>query len=405
MGVKGFWGCFLFCFSFATLAKAGAFSPLPVSIMAAAMVTVTERHVDNEYAARLHIDPHVTVALTSTGAELCTGTFLSDTEMLTAGHCLEEGDPTGGVNVDGVPSLAAYVAPQFKDIDSARYDMALVIFPAGTGEYLGIQHYPRLASAPPAPGEALYLVGFGMTDPYAMMSGGDGGHGIRGWGITAFDAIENGLIRTRDIYIPYSKTAMRLRKIASNILVGDSGGAVYNERGEIVGVVSLVNHRRLQLMPKVISQATGWSLPYGYRLGSKFVWVNSADSQALLRRGRETEKYFIEERVTAAQSVNYRDFPLHTGFYFQSGRSGNLYVRPAYFQGEVVRLDLADLSQPDAPILRLRCRVGLVCTDWYGEHEVIISPNTVTWAQDVTDTSDPFAEEKIIEHGDFQFQD
>ncbi len=159
---------------------------------------------------------------------LCTGTFLSDTVLLTARHCVDRSDPTGNVRVDSagvqVKSLEARYLPveddSLPDVLSYETDLAIVLFPAGTGAGRGIASYPEIAGEAASPWDEVFLLGYGGLD-------------IAGSGA--------GTLRSGANYVMFSDEA-GFSFIAANedqnVAPGDSGSAAY-VNGRIVGVATL----------------------------------------------------------------------------------------------------------------------------------------------------------------------
>ncbi|MBM4251811.1 MAG: S1 family peptidase [Deltaproteobacteria bacterium] len=113
----------------------------------------------------------------------CTGTFLSDTTMLTASHCLTD-SPDGGMlyipgdaidlgqaNIEaslgrGVPAVKAFIGapsltkdkPKVKGLDDHERDIAVLVFPSGT-----FKSFASILSTPLTEDQDLTLVGYGDT--------------------------------------------------------------------------------------------------------------------------------------------------------------------------------------------------------------------------------------------------
>ncbi len=193
-----------------------------VSLPAAALVNGTEEAESSfPFTARLYV----------LGTHLCTGTFLNDTTVLTARHCIAYADPTGNVRVDSGAQQSASVNVFYLDegFDPAlppqlgyETDLALVVFPAGTGKGRGIGGggYPALATDEPLPGDWLYLLGYGGTD----MTGA-------GAGVLRSGAHQIMFVDPADM----SWVALPGEQ---NVAPGDSGSAGYID-GKVAGVATL----------------------------------------------------------------------------------------------------------------------------------------------------------------------
>jgi serine protease Do len=128
---------------------------------------------------------------------LCSGVAVDDHLVLTAAHCTDKGE----FEVIVFPGEARLAT--VKSVDPIR-DLALV---HTFGEPLKAQ--ARYASTPPKEGDLLFLVGFGC---FGSIN------------------IAPGLYVTR---APGNQLA-----IAMAVCFGDSGGPVFNIRGELVGIMS-----------------------------------------------------------------------------------------------------------------------------------------------------------------------
>lgn len=113
--------------------------------------------------------PYVARIVMDSGGS-CTGSFVSDSLLLTASHCV---DKTKAVRWEGISSIPneIYVHPNWpsqgtgcQNVAQPKYDVALVKFPAGT--YKG--QPARLLIRTPRAGEELTIVGYGNNriEPY-----------------------------------------------------------------------------------------------------------------------------------------------------------------------------------------------------------------------------------------------
>lgn len=115
--------------------------------------------------------PYV-VSISMDGRGMCTGSFVSDSLLITAAHCVDRFSTISynGVNANrsdvfvnpGWPVTADACAAS---APSPKYDLALVRFPAGT--FRG-QEYAKLLGRAPNQGEEFTIVGFGnnVIKPY-----------------------------------------------------------------------------------------------------------------------------------------------------------------------------------------------------------------------------------------------
>lgn len=212
---------------------------------------VTNRRTDLDYAAQLKLDTAVTVKSQLGLMAGCTATLLNPTTVILAGHCINEKNKTGGVSIEGVESIAVYTqyagiaeADKInKETDRAKArllaipivkkDLAVLVFPEGFGEFLGVKQYPRIVERQGVERTA-YLLGYGMS------SLGEGA-GVLGWGTTDIIPATNGII---EVQRGVPSAAERGEGVAVgervSALNGDSGSAAYNAEGQIIGIVSSV---------------------------------------------------------------------------------------------------------------------------------------------------------------------
>lgn len=178
--------------------------------------------------------------------ELCTGTFIRDDLLLTAAHCAV--DPGGAVTSIGfAPDYASlggggkvqatgwtphpgYVSKSAGGI-ALTSDIMIVRFPKGT--YTGA--IPTIGKSPPTVGEAITMVGYGATkvDPNNQNAYDNMGPRKVGQNTVAQLLAEN------------EGQAITWNRLAegggaaepAGALQGDSGGPVYNSKGELVGLL------------------------------------------------------------------------------------------------------------------------------------------------------------------------
>ncbi|RYG17682.1 S1 family peptidase [bacterium] len=195
-----------------------------------------------------HEQPAVVALYDSENDGLCTGTFISDSEVLTAAHCtggLGADDETGEVSgqmsliqIDDGPNgrqvkvLANSVRiirdPRWDDLSSEvnNFDLAIVKFPARTWGTKA-----KISARQAQVGDDVEMFGYGLDQDSGS---DDGSAGYFRKGYNTVESVEGGFIA----FTGYSYTS-ELGGHGSNASAGqgDSGGPLF-VNNEIVGVVS-----------------------------------------------------------------------------------------------------------------------------------------------------------------------
>jgi secreted trypsin-like serine protease len=189
------------------------------------------------------------VMATERGQSICTGTFVNDHQLITAGHCVAgqaaQRPELYYVQVmNGQDGETKYTNP-IKAISLARNpqyslernngvngsDLAVVNFPANTAPSVA-----PIANQAPTEGDPLTIVGYGNNEnsltPSGQMTGS--GSGIKRSGTNTVRALENGFISFYGV--PASMEGIEQGEwVASG--AGDSGGPMF-VGGQLVGVTS-----------------------------------------------------------------------------------------------------------------------------------------------------------------------
>lgn len=175
----------------------------------------------------------------------CTGTFLSDSHVITAAHCIPNGENPHrkisyitGDNVRGfevvAPAIKVTIHPQYgeaKDSSQDPHDIAIVQFPIGSAP-----DESRLSNITPRPEDEATVVGFGSDKLDGDLAGtlqGEGA-GIKRFGTNRNLKIENGLFVAKGLTSSEESIGSGRWVSAGK---GDSGGPLFIN-GHLVGISS-----------------------------------------------------------------------------------------------------------------------------------------------------------------------
>lgn len=379
---------------------ARAFTGSLAQQIAPLLVGVTSNNLsDRDWAPRDRLDPRGTVLLSGVrkdGIENCTGTVIlstsEETRVITAKHCVDPKNPTGGVNIDGVESTGVYSATD-PDTDEDISDISLVTFPAGTAEFLGVRKFPKLATKPMKPGDKVYLAGFGLDSIFS--TGKKNGAGIRRWGVTTVEKREGGALCTKETVFrrdptpdispevcqPDASVKEEENLANAQVLPGDSGGAVYNSDGEVVGIASMIKLRRegphvnLPLLGPIFVKITS--------IGISSRFVDLVDNDVLhdflkeawdpawkLERSSRVAKHPVLALFNAVLANTISEDPfahvtLRTGRYLNTEDPKNsLWIQPLYHRRKLLSFSLRSFKDNGVSASRnFECNSKRQCVD------------------------------------------
>lgn len=182
------------------------------------------------------------VSFSNEGESICTGTFVNDSQLITAAHCVEGLDSQQPKlayvkEVNGELSLAAVAQnfvrhPEYNFADGVNpKDVAVVNFPANSAPAVS-----KIAAATPALDETLTIVGFGNNENFIDDAGRQTGSGA------GYKRVgTNTVLNVTDGMIGFVGVGGKTEGVVEGELVssgsGDSGGPLF-VKDELAGVTS-----------------------------------------------------------------------------------------------------------------------------------------------------------------------
>lgn len=164
---------------------------------------------------------------------VCTGTFVSDSVMITASHCFAGNAKT--VVFGTTESRRVILNPSYSNIPERRgieagYDIAFVEFPRNTAPAT-----MKIGSNAPQAGQGLTMIGYGHNDySPGLRTTSQSRSGVRRVGTNVFANVDNGKLRVEG-KLQHGSGDGRSVSLGE----GDSGGpAIVN--GQIVGIASYI---------------------------------------------------------------------------------------------------------------------------------------------------------------------
>ena len=195
-------------------------------------------------------DEYPSVVMLRVGEGICSGTFVSDYQLLTAAHCLED---VTRVEIIAIQNWSAIFGPKilasatrwvihplYKKGDKAQYDIALVEFPAATSA-----QWSAIRKERPPLGSTVNVVGYGNNEVNHQIQNDmmqQTGSGIKRVGQNRIFEFKPGTIQLVGSYSQqHAKAGGYGPGQHAGLASGDSGGALFNQSGELIGVASGVN--------------------------------------------------------------------------------------------------------------------------------------------------------------------
>ncbi len=167
----------------------------------------------------------------------CTGTFVNDSQVVTAAHCVydlaEAGSPASAIKfvheqsdgtVEEIDAMRFAHHPDFVNNPAVlnNHDIAVITFPAGSAPAVVSFQVKR-----PTVGQKFTIVGFGLNDydrdRYGNQVGSGGG--IKRMGTNEIERISNGMIEFTGVPTARDRSVPQGQRVASGS--GDSGGPMF----------------------------------------------------------------------------------------------------------------------------------------------------------------------------------
>ncbi len=191
---------------------------------------------ESEYAATVLL-----VMETPEGQGICTGTFVNDSQLITAGHCVEGLDFADPAMYYVTQSGSSYKAiakarsirknPSYSiDLGVSPYDVSVVDFAPNTAPAT-----VAIASTSPRSGDTFTIVGYGNNENF--LSGGElsgSGAGVKRAGSNRISSVSGGFINF--VGVPGRRSGTSAGQLVSSGS-GDSGGPLY-VNGRLAGITS-----------------------------------------------------------------------------------------------------------------------------------------------------------------------
>jgi len=271
--------------------KSVAYKFLGIGLLASTLIgcgaanQTSETKVTNgkEIAESTYPSVVLIVTVTAQGQGICTGTFVNDSQMISAGHCVEGLDPALApssdpakknfgiyavtVGEDGQYSISAQAVsfnrhPNYNiRLGVSAYDVSVIDFPANSAPAIS-----TVATRAPSAGQTLTIVGYGNNinsfDDFGQLTGS--GAGTKRAGTNRVGSVSGGFINFNGL--PEADGVTTQGTLVSSGS-GDSGGPLFVD-GRLAGITSGGGLR---------SDGRG-----GYLATSKYVDINSSYVKSFL---------------------------------------------------------------------------------------------------------------------------
>ena len=183
----------------------------------------------------------------SMATSYCTGTFISKRVLITAAHCAN-GHDTSGVEKQARiyyngKAAELYITHPYKEWDkspSTKIDVAVAVF---KDDMAPSNVFAKISLDKVSKDDEITIAGFGVNDAT------DTAHtssGVKRYGYNVVDAVKPGEIVVRGVVSGPNADG---KTAATGI--GDSGGPIYNDAGEIIAVTSagrIINGEKLSYL-------------------------------------------------------------------------------------------------------------------------------------------------------------
>ena len=168
------------------------------------------------------------VVIIETASGYCTGTFVSDSTLITAAHCAHDKSPTGGIRYKKInPLHLTHYGKLAGSKSKVWQDLMIVTFPEGTSK-----SFVSLNNVAPKVGDRIQIIGFGQTD--LIRDNKPDGKKRKGFN-TITKIQENNTVLTYEAPRSHEGITPGEKAMTGR---GDSGGPIFAEGGGLVGIVS-----------------------------------------------------------------------------------------------------------------------------------------------------------------------
>jgi len=201
---------------------------------AAPKVTNAKGDVENHYFQVVELKFKIGNGLTTT----CSAIFVSPTTALTAAHCADSADSGVSTNqeieYDHIKAKYWVTHPtdKYHKYSLSALDLAVVIFPVAV-MFPNRPHWHESIGTPGI-GDSVIMVGYGVSDISDVIDFVSSG--TKRYGTNVIKDVRAGVIIIEGLPRKDGKTPIGINSATGK---GDSGGPLFNAKGELIGITSV----------------------------------------------------------------------------------------------------------------------------------------------------------------------